>query len=216
VLTLDWDKPSGGVDDPYRVRYYDNVMDLKRWNQLVDTFPPDELLRPVAAGYKNSLGSSKRTKPLFDDYLAQYPRWNDFYQWVVGNFARMTSEVLNIPNRGKVKFEFSGLPGDGGSIEPHPDTAKKVGTAVMFFTRDWKPEYGAGFEVLRHKTDPNRDWTNIRCPWNEVETVLTIPPAPARILWMKRTNNSLHGVRPFQAPFTRRTITINLINDAKD
>jgi hypothetical protein len=207
---------AGGCDEPYRVRYYDDVMDLALWNKLVDQFPPDELLTPVAAGYKNSMGTGKKSNAGFQQYITDHPLWGQFYSWVHDHFPKIARDVMDLPNttgKNKVRFEFSGLPGEGGDIDPHPDTAKKVATAVMFFTRDWKPQYGGAFEVLRHRTDPERDWTNWRCPWEEVDTILEVAPKPARILFMRRTHNSLHGVRPCKAPFTRRTVTINFIDN---
>lgn len=211
MLTLDPHQPAGGLDIPFRVRYFDDAMDADQWDILADSFPFENDMHALnAVGSKNSLCDRDDE---FRGYVDQHPEWKAFHGWLGVNFPRVCSEVFNLPQGGKrsVRFEFSSLPGDGGEVKPHPDTAKKLATAVMYFDRNWDPAWGGAFEALRHKTEPDADWTDRRPPWEEVETVLSVPVAPRRIGFMLRAGNSLHGVRPVSAPRARRTITVNLI-----
>lgn len=211
MLTIDPRKPAGGIDHPFRVRYFDDAMDDALWHRLAATFPAEEDLHPLnAVGYKNNLCDRDDE---FAAYVNRHPEWKAFHAWIGANFARVCGEVFGIPQSGKrtVRFEFSSLPGDAGEVRPHPDTAKKLATAVMYFEPEWDQAWGGAFEALRHLSDPDGDFTDRRPPWEEVETILTVPIAPRRIGFMLRQNNSLHGVRPVSAPHERRTITVNLI-----
>lgn len=212
MLTIKPTKPTESIDDPYRVRYYDNVMPIELWRKLSETFPPDELMLPLqAVGNKYNL-CDRDIEP-FRAALATRPEWADLFKYIRKNFAQLSRDVVGLNMHAKqVRIEWSSMPGNGGSILPHPDTAKKLATAVMYFCgEDWQDEWGGGFEALRHKTEPNANWTDKRCGFDDCDTALCVKVRPNRMLWMHRTNNSLHAVRPCKAPRSRKTVTINLI-----
>ena len=201
----------GGIDDPFRVRYYDQAMDCGLWERLADTFPTEsEMASFNSVGLKNRLCDRDAG---FAACIADRPEWGSFVAWLRKNFLRVASTSLSLPSIGKstVRFEFSSLPGQGGEVMPHPDTEKKVATAVIFFDRDWDGSWGGAFEALRHRSMPDADWTDRQCGWDEVDTVLAVNVGPNRVALMKRQHNSLHGVRPLTAPRSRRTVTVNLI-----
>ncbi len=176
---------------------------------MLETFPSDGMTYLKAAGHKFSLNDRSDE---FHTYIADKPEWKNLYDWIRAEFPRLCEEAIGVKSRKEsVRFEFSSLPPDDGGLWPHPDTAKKVATAVMYMEPDWTPEWGGGFEALRHLAEPDADFTNRRPSWDEVETVLNVPVAPRRILFMQRTNNSLHGVRPLTSQRPRRSITVNLI-----
>ena len=212
MLKIDDTTLAGGIDAPFRVRYFDNVMDEPLWRFLAETFPTEAEMHSLnAVGLKNSLCDRDEA---FSAYLACHPTWATFYAWLKMAFPQICADAFGMPTRiakRSVRFEFSSLPGVGGEVKPHPDTSKKLATAVMYFDPNWQDVWGGAFEALRHKTEPYADWTDRRPAWDEVETVLSVPVAPCRIGFMLRRPNSLHGVRPLRAPRPRRSITVNLI-----
>jgi hypothetical protein len=208
LLHINSSAPSGGIDKPFRVRYFDNVVDASVYERLLATFPTSGLVPIGAAGHKVCFNSRNDDFPAF---MANNPEWAAFHDEIKARFSKLCSEVLGVHHGKRVRFEFSQLPADDGGLYPHPDTAKKIATAVLYMEPDWKAEWGGGFEALRHKTTPDADFTDLRPDWSEVETILDVPLAPRRIVFMQRTNNSLHGVRPLRAERPRRSCTINLI-----
>jgi hypothetical protein len=168
-----------------------------------------ELLTPIGAA-GNKLCFNDRD-PNFPGFLEGHPDWKTFHREIKSRFSAMCSEAVGVKGGKRVRFEFSWLPGVDGGLWPHPDTQKKIATAVIYMEPDWDPDWGGGFEALKHLTTPDADFTDIRPSWDEVETVLTVPLKPRRMLFMQRTKNSLHGVRPTKAPRPRRSLTINLI-----
>jgi hypothetical protein len=217
MLNLDPAKPAGGINRPFCVKYFDDVVAEPDWGRLILTFPPQESLTSLyAVGTKHRLCDRDEG---FAPYIKENPWWGEFFESIRQSFAQVCTESLHMTlsaaKKSAVRFEFSSLPGDGGGVYPHPDTAKKVATAVLYCEPDWDPAWGGGFEALRHKTDPDADWTDLRPDWSEVETVLNVPVVPKRIVFMRRSNNSLHGVRPINAPRPRRSVTINLIGKAQ-
>ena len=212
MLNIDFHKPTGSLDHPFRVRFYDNVMDTGLYNQLLSAFPTIEYLHSYnAVGSKNRLCNRDDG---FEQFMSAHPEWNKLHRWLRDNFLGLCMGAVNpiLRKKAKSKFEFSALPGEGGGLKPHPDTPKKVATAVMFFEPDWKDEWGGAFEALRHLTRPDDDFDDKRVDWSEVSTIMKVPVAPNRILFMQRTKNSLHGVRPCTSPRWRRSITVNLVS----
>lgn len=212
MLTLDEHAPVGQIDDPFRVRYFDDVMDAGLYARLLETFPAlsAEDNSYASVGLKNRLCDRDDG---FAEVMADREEWAAFYSWLKVNFVELCARVVApVPRRrARVRFEFSSLPGAGGNLLPHPDTPKKAATAVMYFEAGWDAGWGGAFEAFRHLNDPDGDFDDRRVGWDEVETVLRVPVRPNRILFMLRTPNSLHGVRPLTAPVPRRSITVNLI-----
>lgn len=208
LLKIDPKRPSGGIDQPFRVKVFDDIVAPDVYWNLLATFPTQGMVPIGAAGHKVSFNSRNEDFPSF---LAANLLWNTFYGEIQQRFADLCNDVLGVKHGKRVRFEFSSLPADDGGLYPHPDTAKKIATAVVYMEPDWNPAWGGGFEALRHIERPDDDFTDLRPDWSEVETILNVPVAPRRIVFMQRTNNSLHGVRPLTSERPRRSLTINLI-----
>ncbi len=215
ILRIDPSRPAGSIDTPYRVRWFDDVLETASYWRLCEKFPGNEILGSHSIGLKDRLCSNQ---PGFAPFLDNHPEWSLLCAELRQNFRWLCAGVLGVDLSvaDRVQIEFSSLPAVGGEVAPHPDTPKKVATAVLFLEPCWQPEWGGAFEVLRHRTTPDADFTNCVVPWDQVATVETVRVQPARILFMQRTKNSLHGVRPLMSPYPRRSLTINLIGHAHD
>ncbi len=209
MLYIDPTHPTGSTDDPYRVRWFDDVIDTAPYWQLCKGFPGDTMLGTHSIGLKNRLCSSDSE---FNPFVASSRHWSLLCAELGDGFGHLCTQVLGLPLIGdRVQIEFSSLPACGGEVAPHPYTPKKIATAVLFLEPCWQLEWGGAFEVLRHKITPDADFSHKVIPWDEVDTVTEVHVKPARMLFMQRTNNSLHGVRPLHSPYPRRSLTINLI-----
>jgi hypothetical protein len=204
-----WRSPVGCLDEPFRVRFFDEALPPTEYTHLVATWPAQEFFTPKEGiGSKDSFNNDS---PCFPKFIKANPLWRELYESVLSNFSAICQAVLGVTGSHRTpRFEWSSLPGDGGGLRPHTDTPKKIATAVLFMETEWCTGWGGQFEALRHRTSPDQDYTGVYPSWDEVEIVLSVPVVPRRILFMQRTNNSLHGVRPIRAPRPRRSITINL------
>ncbi|MGX0976852.1 hypothetical protein ACSSVY_002572 [Roseovarius sp. MBR-51] len=123
-------------------------------------------------------------------------------------------ERRKIPLRSR--FEFSMMPGDGGSILPHTDAPAKLITVVvsMVAPGEWKPEYGGGTSVVWPK-DKTRSFNfrNTFLPFEEVDTLDCYEFNSNQCMIFVKTFNSWHAVEPIKAPrpdMFRRSLTINI------
>lgn len=215
------------ISTPFPVAVYDNVIPQDIYEELVATFPGNPDLSDDRVGvtrYNKFYMSDRHQKRKFHEFMLGHPLWNELYEEIRLNFKQMCYDALSpagFPNpdyayaRTWSNMEFSALPAEGGGLLPHPDAKKKVATAVLFMEPDWKPEWGGAFEVLRR---PDGAEEVDLAPWDEVETVKVVEVKPCRIVFMQRTPISYHGVRPVNAPRSRRSLTLNLTArlDAKD
>lgn len=204
---------------PFPVAVFDNVLTIKDFDMLVDTFPDDlSGARRHGEGrgrYNKDCLSNRHHSDEFVAALATRPLWARLYNEIMFMFPGYCDKALsfsgfNLKHFSKVSttMEFSSLPGDGGGLQPHPDSAKKVATAVFYMEKEWNDDWGGAFEVLRHQVEGTE--TDL-APWTDVDTVETVHVRPARAVFMRRTPISYHGVRPLKAPRPRRSITVNLI-----
>ncbi len=113
------------------------------------------------------------------------------------------------------KFEFSMMPGNGGHILPHTDSANKLVTLVLTFIQDgeWKHEWGGGTEVIAPK-DETKTYNHVNkvYPREEMDLVKIFPFNPNQCLLFVKTYNSWHSVSAMTGPETalRKTVTINI------
>lgn len=114
------------------------------------------------------------------------------------------------------RFEFSMMPGNGGSILPHTDAPAKLITLVvaMVGPGEWKPEYGGGTSVVWPK-DKTRSFNarNAFMQFDEVEKLDCYEFDTNQCLIFVKTFNSWHAVEPITAPrpdMFRRSLTINI------
>ncbi len=209
LIKIDAGRPSLSLDGAFKVRAYDDIIDPATYRALLDSFPDLDVMRPIgAAGHKDSFNDRSADFPA---WLETRPEWIVLYHEIRQRFSQLCGDTVGVKHGRRVRFEFSSLPADHGGLWPHPDTAKKIATAVIYMEPDWNEAWGGGFEALRHLTTPDADFTDLRPGWDEVETILSVPVKPRRICFMQRTNNSLHGVRPLHSARPRRSLTVNLI-----
>lgn len=111
------------------------------------------------------------------------------------------------------RFEFSALPADGGVVIPHTDSPGKFVTLVFSMVRpeDWTEQWGGGTDILVSK-DVTKSYNliNAQVPYEETETITTVPYKTNQAMIFVKTHNSLHGVRKMIGPqgAVRRTLTI--------
>lgn len=122
-------------------------------------------------------------------------------------------ERRRIPLRSR--FEFSMMPGDGGSILPHTDAPAKLITIVvsMVAPGEWKPEYGGGTSVVWPKDERRSfNFKNTFMEFDEVENLDCYEFDSNQCMIFVKTFNSWHAVEPISAPHPdmfRRSLTIN-------
>jgi hypothetical protein len=116
----------------------------------------------------------------------------------------------------RTRFQFSALPADGGFVQPHTDSPKKRITLIISIVGDseWDPTRGGGTDVNRARSPEHAyNWRNQNLTFEDVETLKTYEFLPNQCVVLVKTFNSIHSVRPMQAPGSdalRRTLTINL------
>lgn len=199
---------------PFFYYVMDDFMDWETYMALVRTFPPEYLFQPMS-GIGDKLSFNERT-PGFKAALTERPVWSAFYDAVKADaFPNAFRRLHDFDKTTSVKFEFSSLPGRGGYLHPHTDTAKKVSTLVLHITeRGWPHSWGGGLSIYRHRTNPDGDHSKYEAVnGNELETVERVRFTPNRAVGFIRTNQSLHGVQPISSPdfLPRRSVTINFI-----
>lgn len=116
----------------------------------------------------------------------------------------------------KSRFEFSMLPGDGGSIRPHTDAQSKYITLVvaMVDAGEWKKSYGGGTSILwpKDKTQSFND-VNDYMEFDEMNELETYHFDTNQCVIFVKTFNSWHAVEPITAPSRdvfRKSLTINI------
>ncbi len=114
------------------------------------------------------------------------------------------------------RFEFSMMPGDGGSIRPHTDAPGKLITLVLAIVQpgEWKAEYGGGTSILWPK-DARRSFNlkNTYMEFNEMRKIYCYEFDENQCVVFVKTFNSWHAVEPISTPsptMFRRSLTINI------
>jgi len=116
----------------------------------------------------------------------------------------------------KSRFEFSMLPGDGGSIRPHTDAQTKFITLAVAMVRkdEWQESYGGGTSVLWPK-DATKSYNakNEYLEFDQTNELETYQFGSNQCVIFVKTFNSWHAVQPIQAPkkdIFRKSLTINI------
>jgi hypothetical protein len=131
--------------------------------------------------------------------------------------ALAAGKLPSLAPRLRSRFEFSVLKADGGEVEPHTDTPKKIITLVVSMIKDgeWNPALG-GLDVNRAAPPYSFNWNNRKVPWDSVEVLETIPFVPNQCMMFVKTFNSLHSVRRMQergSRALRKSVTIVIERD---
>ena len=204
--------------NPYPVKVFHPILEESLFIDLRSQFPPaEEMPRLGGVGNKRSLSDGKRGG--FDRIRGSVPVWKTFHQNVFRSgalldLAKQHFAILNKAEDIKQRMELSLMPADGGNISPHPDTAKKLVTVVIYLADDdWKQEWGGQFSMVipQIPTDPTQGYPRIG--FDQVKLAHAVPFRPNTAVIMERSEKSFHAVYPLKAPEgrDRRTITINFI-----
>lgn len=194
---------------PYNVLVLDGLIEPAHMAGLMGSWPKG-LIRhfDYPGGVKRNFNQSHQE---FHSFVTGDQHWSRFWNETIPAIKRAADIAIGPMASSGIKMEFSELP-NGGGLLPHPDTARKVMTAIVYFTPDvWHPSWGGEFEVLRHKERPFDDFTNTLQRWEDVETVMAVPYVRGRVAIFHRCPWSLHGVRNVRCPagFTRDSVTLN-------
>lgn len=211
---------------PYPIGIAKPIWDDVSYKALVDEFPPDELLlqypfRNETEGYKKYALNERLSKPYYT-YLEAHPIWGAFYLSIKGKeFPYFICKMLKghgievTPSHSwTTRFEFAGMPADGGYIAPHTDISSKAVTLVFSMLRpgDWNPAFGGGTDVLKPK-DPHAKLESYRAPLEVFEKVGTYEYTPNQCVIFVKNDISWHSVGPMTgkgSPLLRRTLTLNI------
>lgn len=197
---------------PFTFFVADGLHDERLYRRLDSEFPRQAELHVLTGiGHKLHLNEAHAN---FKPFLRYSPAWSNFYRDLTQLEARVR-QIVEFPVTKGYKFEFSALPGDGGFLPPHPDTAKKAATVVLFFPGNaWRRAWGGALEFYRHRTRPDDSFDDYKdVTWADVDTIYSAAFQENRMVGLVRTGNSLHGVRPLTGPpgSLRRSVTINFI-----
>lgn len=205
---------SGSIDRPYPVSWFDDFLPKTMYDDISKEWPREgfELLRNgkwVIVSERKS-HSYERFVKLKEDSRA----WRSFFRfcrvefraWCASAFPRYSPALVK-----GVRIELSEI-GPGGEVAPHGDTPKKIVSGVLHVPHpEWTGPSGE-FEVLEPISDlGGLDVSRDEVEWGRVRTVCSVPVVPNRIVLMRKTEMSLHGVRPISGAVPRRSITITLL-----
>jgi hypothetical protein len=167
--------------EPYPIGLAQPLMDQNIYDQLVASFPPQELFLHMPK-FGNKYTLSEKFKPEnYHAYIRSQPAWREFHRWVKSDaFIPSVLEALKqryidlgldgkplqglrrlrrlFPGNRKdiplnARFEFSMLSAAGGYLLPHTDNANKIITLVISMARpgEWDEKIGGGTDVLHPK-----------------------------------------------------------------
>jgi hypothetical protein len=144
--------------------------------------------------------------------LNQSSSWDERLRAIPDKLSRLRRAESSL----SVRFEFSMMPADGGSIKPHTDAPQKLITIVLSMVRpgEWNPAHGGGTSMLRPK-DVTRSFNHLnkQASFDDMEIIHTFEFLPNQCLIFVKTFNSWHSVSPMTgagANAMRKTLTINI------
>lgn len=214
------------TDDPYQYIHFQNIFPEELYEELMDNWPQDGIApmhfapRKVA-GKKSSLHSNDpNSKNAFEAFISDNKAWASVYAYFKSqkfiDWVSKTYPIAAETEFKEVRFEFSHMPADGGHLHPHPDGHDKMITLCIYMPHRWDESWGGNFQVLKHKTNPDADFTtrgNGKTTWDECNVIYEVPFISNEAVMMCRSDNSLHAVAPMTGPASeyRTSLVINLI-----
>ena len=214
--------------EPFTVFYIRDLLQLAFYRELAAEFPPLSLFRlRTKLGNKYLLTESEGAA--YCEFIKSSSCWRKFHEGIksadfkeqVLCFLRSHKVELAIPAGESAddfiaRFEFSALPGNGGSQRPHTDSPRKVVTLVLSLMREgeWSPGWGGGTSIC---TPRNKalyvNYRNDYLDFDEVEIVDAFPFVPNAGVMFVKTSVSWHCVTPIgllgDSPL-RKTVAISL------
>ncbi len=206
--------------EPYPVGYFCPAFPVDTYNVLQEAWPNEDLFLPIPElGNKLSLSRTNNGKHWLR--VIKSRPWSLFHRAVTSSsFIERTIRTLHdkgidifvSDEKLATQWEFSMLPGEGGSIRPHTDSPHKIITFVFSFSDDW-PDGSGGTEIYKTRhPEMSFNFMNRQIDWNEIVFLRRMPFVGNQCTMFVKTFNSLHGVRPLNVPGRmRKTITVNIV-----
>jgi len=192
-------------------QFFDVIKSTPIWQKLFDEIKSERFVTGILDFLieKNiDLGLRKKCLVTNKPSLNLWTRLKETYRGA----ALLGSQTKPLRSR----FEFSMLPGDGGSIRPHTDAPTKYITLVVAMVKagEWKPGYGGGTSILWPKDNARSfNHENSYLEFDEMEKLETYDFDTNQCIIFVKTFNSWHAVEPISAPspdMLRKSLTINI------
>lgn len=211
--------------EPYPIGLCKPIFDAEGYQKAVEAFPSDTYLMNFpfqlkAGGYKKYALNEAQGSHYYE-FLESNPFWYAFFLSVKQVhfpefiFSMLRAHKIEVPvGEGKwtTRFEFAGMPADGGYIAPHNDIPSKVVTLIFSMQSGaWNPAWGGGTDVLvpLEGIEPK----SYKTPLDQFKKVATYLYTPNQCVIFVRSEHSWHSVGPMTGPKyapMRRTITLNI------
>jgi hypothetical protein len=211
-------------DRPYRVGLAKPALAKCVYDQMLEAFPLEGIMKPLESGGYNKWSLSERNHPsVYKSHVKSHKIWRTFYQYikseefifsVLREVCRTPANKVLLPDgMYSARFEFSSMPSDGGFIVPHRDIASKVLTLVIPMVRDdgWEESWGGGTDILS-PINPQEELLDYNTPLEKFTKAVTYKFEPNQALIFIKSDKSWHSVGPIKglAGVWRRSLTINI------
>lgn len=218
--------------DIFPVSVVDNVFPADYYQQILENFPPDEVLRPLSeSGRVPTTAYRERFVALFNEEhfsrMGSHHRefWSRFGAWLY--YHRFIHGVMNyykeyVGSRLERCWQHTGSPSHirsdallvsdhtQYSIGPHTDATHRLVSFLFYLPADdSKKHLGTSLYV-----PVNQGFTCIGGPHylhSDFKLVRTIEYQPNRLVLFPKTDFSFHGVEPIKDPDPCRHLLINNI-----
>jgi len=151
-------------------------------------------------------------RPKLDAELSQ--PWRDFIGELQGaRYETFLRQVYGLPPQEKIVLSMHWHhAASGGSVSPHTDASRKVGSHIFYFNTpdDWDPAWGGQTVVL---DDEGRLRAHAAPSFESLRQVAVSEILGNQSFMFKRTEHSWHAVRPITCPPDRlRKVFIVVVN----
>ena len=195
----------------------DGVLQPEGFRQLCAELPRHELFAPefgVARGYGQQSHDryALQYRPALDADLS--PGWRQFIEELQGEpYRDFLRQMYGIgPNERFVVSMHWHHARNGGSVSPHTDARRKIGSHIFYFNTDddWDPAWGGQTVVL---DDGGRLSAHDSPKFGALPQVAVSEILGNRSFIFKRTEHSWHAVNPIVCPPSRlRKVFIVVVN----
>jgi hypothetical protein len=167
-----------------------DLFDLAVANRLVAEFPTDGFVRTDASEPDREKTYRNSTKTLVDPtgetpVPSLSPSWTELVAALSGKeYRSAVARLLGQPLADAIEIRLVRHHA-GDWLSPHTDRADKLFSHILYFTPNWRAEWGGCLEILR-SADPSA-------------VVATVVPQLGASALLARSNNSWHQVTAVRA-----------------
>jgi len=202
---------------PYPWAGYQGVVRDEGFRRLTAAMPDPTLFKAEfgkARGYGQEAHNryALQYRPALDDALPQ--PWRDFIAELhSAHYEAFLRQVYGLGATEKIilSMHWHHAP-NGGSVSPHTDASRKVGSHIFYFNTpdDWDPAWGGQTVVL---DDDGRLRAHAAPGFDSLREVAASEILGNQSFMFKRTEHSWHAVRPITCPPGRlRRVFIVVVN----